>query len=65
VPGGAEFLVLDGAFNEGDESCEAQSWLRLPSGARLDAFSGSRGCLVWVKTGHLAHLQTVPAAAAR
>jgi len=63
VPGGAEFLVLDGAFYEGDEAYEAQSWLRLPVGARLDALSGPRGCLVWVKTGHLAHPQTIPAAA--
>ena len=63
VPGGAEFLVLDGAFYEGDEAYEAQSWLRLPAGARLDALSGPWGCLVWVKTGHLAHPQTIPAAA--
>jgi len=63
VPGGAEFFVLDGAFYEGDEAYEAQSWLRLPPGARLDALSGSWGCLVWVKTGHLSHPQTIPPSA--
>jgi hypothetical protein len=60
LPGGGEFLVLDGAFREGDEAFEAQSWLRLPAGARLEAVAGSRGCLVWVKTGHLAQMQTLP-----
>lgn len=63
LPGGGEFLVLDGSFHEGDEAFEQQSWLRLPPGARLDALAGSRGCLVWIKTGHLAHPQTAPAAA--
>ena len=63
VPGGAEFFVLDGAFYEGDEAYEAQSWLRLPPGARLDALSGSWGCRVWVKTGHLSHPQTIPPSA--
>lgn len=60
LPGGGEFLVLDGAFREGAEAFEAQSWLRLPVSARLEALAGSKGCLVWVKTGHLAHSQTLP-----
>src|SRR5438046_1427361 len=57
-----EFFVVDGAFHEGDEAFEPQSWLRLPPGARLKALSGPEGCLVWVKAGHLAHPQTVPGA---
>jgi len=60
LPGGGEFLVLDGAFREGDEAFEGQSWLRLPAGARLEALAGSQGCLVWVKAGHLAHTQALP-----
>ena len=32
VPGGAEFLVLDGAFGESGEQFTTQSWLRLPPG---------------------------------
>jgi quercetin dioxygenase-like cupin family protein len=65
LPGGGEFLVLDGAFHEAGEAFETQSWLRLPVGAQLEATAGPRGCLVWVKTGHLAHPQAVPAAAMR
>jgi anti-sigma factor ChrR (cupin superfamily) len=63
LPGGGEFLVLDGTFHEAGEAFDAQSWLRLPVGAQLDATPGPGGCLVWVKTGHLAHPQTIPAAA--
>ena len=65
LPGGGEFLVLDGAFHEAGETFDTQSWLRMPVGAQLEATAGPRGCLVWVKTGHLAHPQTVPAAAMR
>ncbi|WP_119300599.1 cupin domain-containing protein [Dongia deserti] len=53
VPGGAEILVLDGAFNEGTEEFTTQSWLRLPAGSRLQAEAGLTGCRVWIKTGHL------------
>jgi anti-sigma factor ChrR (cupin superfamily) len=60
VPGGAELLVLDGAFDDGTESFEPQSWLRLPPGSVLQATAGQGGCKVWVKTGHLAHVQTAP-----
>ena len=57
APGGAEFLVLDGRFEEGGEEFEAQSWLRLPRGAALRAKAGPDGCRVWVKTGHLARIE--------
>jgi anti-sigma factor ChrR (cupin superfamily) len=53
VPGGAELLVLDGAFDEGGESFEPLSWLRLPIGSVLQAKAGPRGCRIWIKTGHL------------
>jgi hypothetical protein len=59
VSGGAEVLVLDGAFDEGGEHFEAQSWLRLPPGAVLQAKAGAAGCRVWVKTGHLLHIESV------
>jgi hypothetical protein len=61
VPGGAELLVLDGSFTEGDERFEPQSWLRLPAGSRLRAHAGAEGCRVWVKTGHLSHTRSSPA----
>ncbi|HEV8390882.1 MAG TPA: cupin domain-containing protein [Dongiaceae bacterium] len=54
LPGGAEILVLDGSFAEGHENFTAQSWLRLPAQATLQAKTGADGCRVWVKTGHLA-----------
>jgi anti-sigma factor ChrR (cupin superfamily) len=63
VPGGVELLVLDGGFTENGESFEVQSWLRLPSGATLQAAAGPKGCCVWVKTGHLAAVRGLPAAA--
>jgi anti-sigma factor ChrR (cupin superfamily) len=53
APGGAELLVLDGAFDEGGERFERQSWLRLPTGSILEAAAGPQGCHVWIKTGHL------------
>ena len=56
VPRGGEFLVLAGAFGEGGERFEAQSWLRLPPGGALTATAGSEGCTVWVKTGHLTRI---------
>lgn len=57
LPGGAEFLVLDGAFSEGGEDFEQQSWLRLPPGSRLKARAAESGCRLWVKAGHLTHSQ--------
>ena len=36
-----------------------QSWLRLPAGSTLRAKAGPEGCKVWVKTGHLLHIQGV------
>jgi ChrR Cupin-like domain len=59
VPGGAEVLVLDGDFYEGGERFEAQSWLRLPAGSTLQAKASPEGCKVWVKTGHLLHIESV------
>jgi hypothetical protein len=55
LPGGAEILVVDGNFAEGQEDFAAQSWLRLPAGATLRAKAGPEGCRVWTKTGHLHH----------
>jgi ChrR Cupin-like domain len=65
--GGMELLVLDGSFSEGGDVFAAQSWLRLPDGATLDAVAGSQGCRAWVKFGHLiasAIAAALPAASA-
>lgn len=53
LPGGAELLVLDGGFDEGGESFERLSWLRLPAASVLRAKAGAHGCRLWMKTGHL------------
>lgn len=60
LPKGGEFLVLEGRFNEGGESFAAQSWLRLPSGSRLEADTGAQGASVWVKLHHLEDMPTPP-----
>lgn len=59
VPGGAELLVIDGGFDEGGESFEPLSWLRLPSGSALEAKAGAAGCRIWIKTGHLVTIQGI------
>ncbi|HME24401.1 MAG TPA: cupin domain-containing protein [Acetobacteraceae bacterium] len=63
APGGVELLVLEGSFEEGGERFERESWLRLPAGATLRAVTGAWGCQAWVKTGHLARVRGLPAAA--
>ena len=62
LPGGGEFLVLEGGFDERGESFAPHSWLRLPVGDRLHAIAGPNGCKLWVKTGHLAVKPMIPGA---
>ena len=62
LPDGGEFLVLVGTFDEGGERFAPQSWLRLPARGRLSAIAGREGCILWVKTGHLRHIQAPPGA---
>jgi hypothetical protein len=52
-PGGEEIFVLDGVFEDEQGAYPAGTWLRNPPGSRHAPFSRS-GCLIWVKTGHLA-----------
>lgn len=59
LPGGGEFMVLQGGFSE-QEEFEEQSWLRLPAESTFRARVGSKGCTVWVKTGHLRRLPDLP-----
>jgi anti-sigma factor ChrR (cupin superfamily) len=55
--GGLEVLVLEGGFREGGETYGPQSWLRLPIGAHFSARVATDGCRVWIKEGHLRHVQ--------
>jgi len=60
LPGGGEFLVLEGNFRNEGETFERMSWLRLPAGASLQAVAGQAGCRLWLKTGHLHRPIRVP-----
>lgn len=60
LPHGGEFLVLQGSFDEGSESFATDSWLRLPSGSRLQAQTGAQGAKLWVKLQHLDSMQPPP-----
>ncbi len=50
---GAEILVLEGNFNEGNDALNALSWMRIPIGVAFNAHTGPSGTKVWIKTGHL------------
>ncbi len=54
--GGAEFFVLEGGFDEGGESLQKHSWLRVPVNTLVNAKAGTSGAKVWIKTGHLKDL---------
>ncbi len=54
--GGAELFVLSGGFQEAGDSFGPWDWLRLPCGYHGDLRAGPDGARLWVKTGHLAHV---------
>ena len=51
--GGAELLVLDGAFTQAGDIVDKLSWLRIPMHGDFHAMAGANGARVWIKTGHL------------
>lgn len=53
LPGGAEFLVLEGGFEERGDALRRHSWLRVPVGGSLTAKAGPDGAKVWIKSGHM------------
>jgi anti-sigma factor ChrR (cupin superfamily) len=57
APSGAELLVLEGGFEDGEDRFDPYSWLRLPPGSALRAAAGPEGCKAWIKTGHLLHIE--------
>ena len=56
-PGGVEFFIIEGAFEDDVGRYPGGTWLRLPAGSTLDAFS-ENGCLAYVKTGALPSLRS-------
>lgn len=55
--GGEEILVLEGTFQDEHGDYPKGSWLRSPHGSLHTPFS-EEGCLIYVKTGHLADVET-------
>jgi anti-sigma factor ChrR (cupin superfamily) len=53
---GAEMLVVAGELNDGEVTYPANSWLRYPVGANVELTAGLEGATVYLKTGHLAHI---------
>jgi len=56
-PGGVEFFVLEGAFEDAEGRYPGGTWLRLPAGSTLDARSAN-GCVAYVKTGAVPTLRS-------
>ncbi|MEM8872409.1 MAG: cupin domain-containing protein [Pseudomonadota bacterium] len=56
--GGAEALVLEGSLREGGQEFLSRDWLRIPVGHCAPLSAGPDGALIWVKTGHLAHIRS-------
>ncbi len=59
--GGAELLVLEGRFEQGGQSFERHSWLRLPKDSQTTAKAGASGAKLWIKRGHLTIPPKAPA----
>ncbi|MEM9032095.1 MAG: cupin domain-containing protein [Pseudomonadota bacterium] len=57
--GGLEVFVLDGTISEGGDTLTRWDWLRLPVGAKFTATAGNDGARLWIKAGHLRHVQDV------
>jgi len=53
---GAEILVVAGELIEKGETYQPNSWLRYPIGTNIELAAGLKGATVYLKTGHLAHI---------
>ncbi|WP_297837329.1 cupin domain-containing protein [uncultured Roseibium sp.] len=52
-PGGAEYFVVEGSFEDQSGRHDQGTWIRLPAGTRQE-ITTTQGARVWRKTGHLA-----------
>jgi anti-sigma factor ChrR (cupin superfamily) len=52
-PGGAEYFVIEGAFEDENGRYDQGTWLRLPAGSS-QTIKTAHGARIWRKTGHLA-----------
>ena len=55
---GAEFLVLEGSFEQHgyEQELKKETWLRQPINTTIKVKTGPDGAKVWVKSGHLRNL---------
>lgn len=60
--GGEEIFVLEGTFADDHGVYPKGTWLRSPHGSIHTPYS-AEGCLIYVKTGHLANQTTIEGAA--
>ncbi|MBO6511884.1 MAG: cupin domain-containing protein [Roseibium sp.] len=51
-PGGAEYFVIEGSFEDESGQYDQGTWLRLPAGSRQTVRT-NQGTRVWRKTGHI------------
>lgn len=58
-PDGAEILVLSGSLQDEQGRYDGRTWLRLPAGS-AHAPRSPEGCELYIKTGALAALESVP-----
>ncbi|PVB59753.1 cupin domain-containing protein [Labrenzia sp. 011] len=56
-PGGVEYFVVDGSFEDQDGRYDQGTWLRLPPGSE-QTIRTTRGTRVWRKSGHLCDRET-------
>jgi anti-sigma factor ChrR (cupin superfamily) len=56
-PGGEEIFVLSGTFADEHGTYNEGTWLRNPPGSTHSPYS-EEGCVIYVKTGHLARPAT-------
>ncbi|RQR29630.1 cupin domain-containing protein [Burkholderia sp. Bp9142] len=55
---GAELFVLAGALATHRRTHVRGAWMRFPAGTTPDIVAGESGATVYLKTGHLTHLET-------
>jgi len=63
VAGGTEVLVLSGEALLNETALHTGSWARWPVGQAVTLTGGASGARLWVKSGHLAHVQSPDQAA--
>jgi len=59
IVGGAELLVVEGELIDAGQIYKRGSWIRLPVDAQVQLNAGREGVTVYLKTGHLAQIDTI------